>query len=489
MQGQLDAALVYLGKYGYFIETVYISGDTDFPVILRQLPSSLQPRSLKLSNLQLQLHPAPGFQGVLGAAAGVAALKQLELNHCELLDLSPSDQVLTAELSELPAGLEHLSISFRKKIAHVCGSQLPCCSSYSSSPTRYSVLGDMELLSPDEASPALQPLQALTRLVDVRLLYCSATFTASMLPGACNLTHLHIYGGTMEPSVLAGKALLKDLQLSCRIPDGVAGATRLLSHMQHLQQLTHLDLWGSVFDCKDGSLPAAAYAALTASSKLQRLIVSGGCIRYYPCMQVLSEGVWEHLSTAGRQLPHLTSLKVSGTWRKGEAAATCPPGSRIADSCPRLHSLDMHSVPCSADLLESLRGLDMLRDLSVRVLCKDWDMRAVLALCQLKGLKRLRCRVSDVEVPNLTADGLLLLLTELKQLAKFNYRGPFKFSPEEIIMCDSEVSGQLTPFMPVISSSAGGKGGAMFCKCPKLSHFCSDCDNQPSHLTPCLDHH
>ena len=33
MQGQLDAALVYLGKYGYFIETVYISGDTDFPVI------------------------------------------------------------------------------------------------------------------------------------------------------------------------------------------------------------------------------------------------------------------------------------------------------------------------------------------------------------------------------------------------------------------------------------------------------------------------
>ena len=399
---------------------------------------------------------------MLGAAAGVAALKQLELNHCELLDLPPSDQVLTAALSELPAGLEHLSISFSNKgRARV---RFPTAVLQQLQQLTYLFLGDMELLSPDEASPALQPLQALTRLVDVRLLYCSATITASMLPGACNLTHLHIYGGTMEPSVLAGKALLKDLQLSCRIPDGVAGATRLLSHMQHLQQLTHLDLQGSVFDCEDGSLPAAAYAALTASSKLQRLIVSGGC------MQVLFEGVWEHLSTAGRQLPHLTSLKVSGTWRKGEAAATCPPGSRIADSCPRLHSLYMHSVPCSADLLESLRGLDMLRDLSVRVLCKDWDRRAVLALCQLKGLKRLRCRVSDVEVPNLTADGLLL--TELQQLAKFKYRGPFKFSPLEIIMCDSEVSGQLTPFMPVISSSAGGKGGAMFCKCPKLSHFC-----------------
>jgi hypothetical protein len=72
-----------------------------------------------------------------------------------------------------------------------------------------------------------------------------------------------------------------------------------------MQQLTHLDLKtclravSAPYRAETGRPPVAAYAALTASSKLQYLDISGAC---------LPPGVWQHLFPADRQLPSLQFL-------------------------------------------------------------------------------------------------------------------------------------------------------------------------------------
>lgn len=87
--------------------------------------------------------------------------------------------------------------------------------------------------------------------------------------------------------------------VACCIPGGLAGIAALLSHLQHLQQISYLKfhMWYG----NDGpSPPAAAYSALTASSRLQHLEISG----QWP----VPTGGRLQLFAAGRQLPHLTML-------------------------------------------------------------------------------------------------------------------------------------------------------------------------------------
>jgi hypothetical protein len=80
----------------------------------------------------------------------------------------------------------------------------------------------------EEASPALQPLQALTRLADLRLVsveaeittllnLCYAKIPASMLSGTQGLTRLELNlcdHAEVEADVLAGKTLLQHLNLN-----------------------------------------------------------------------------------------------------------------------------------------------------------------------------------------------------------------------------------------------------------------------------------
>jgi hypothetical protein len=111
-QQQADSVLLYLRKHGKHIDSIDIKGrprnnreDLTASIIL---PSNLQLSSLQLSYLKVQLQPGHGFQGVLGCA-GVQTLKKLRLSSCELPNEAAA-QGLTAALSELPAGLEHLCI-------------------------------------------------------------------------------------------------------------------------------------------------------------------------------------------------------------------------------------------------------------------------------------------------------------------------------------------------------------------------------------------
>ena len=224
---------------------------------------------------------------------------------------------------------------------------------------------------------------------------------ASTLSGLQRLTCLKVtrlYGSCpMEPDALAGKPLLQHLVVVDSHTASTAGVAQLLSHLQHLQQLTYLDLSGSLRS-EEASPPAAAYAALTASSKLRHLDISRNHLR---------AGVWQRVFPAGRQLPHLLTLKVGDIGSLSDPIAA-PEGSSLVSCCPALQTLRMQHLQCSAELLAPLSGLSGLHELQLHPAGGSADGLEVL--CRLTGLRRL-------DLLHCSGDpGLLLQLTELKQL-------------------------------------------------------------------------
>jgi hypothetical protein len=412
-QQQLDSVMLYLGKDGKNVDAIHISS-LDWRATLDNLPPSLLVSSLQLEGMSLQ-------PGVLGAAAGVAALKQLQLNNCNVVGNNTAG--LAEAFSQLLLGLEHLTIAgvYVDATGPLC---FPTCALQQQQQQQqhqltYLELAGIRLQGPDEDSPALQPLQALTALVDLRLhalLVLDPWITVDMLSGMSGLTCIDLAGGTdveayedeagdmvLEPGVLAGKTQLQHLRLACcKVLGGTAGVAQLLSHIQPLQQLTHLDLAGSLGQVPgEGTPPASTHAALTASSKLHHLGIS-------ECS--LPAGVWQHMFPAGRQLPHLTSLDACCAL----PPASAPDGSRLVSCCPGLQDLNIRGLQSSKEQVAPLQGLSGLTGLSV---CARTDIGVVPAVCQLTGLLEL-----EVDVLH-SVDPQLLQLTQLKQLTVLNVAG------------------------------------------------------------------
>ena len=329
-QQQLDDSLLpYLGKHGQHVDSMVVRGAWDFSdwvaaPSLRQLPTSLQLTSLQLEALKVQLQPGNGFQGVLRPGL---PLKQLRLGAASGCCLQDEEDVLAAALHGLPA-LEHFSIV--DLYDHLAEGMLQELQQLT-----YLDLYNCQL---DYGGTSLQPLQALTGLVDLRVSgQTYHPFTTDMLSGLCSLTRLVLdcWFDRLEPAGLAGKTQLQHLSLyHCNI----AGVERFLSELQHLTHLTHLGL--SVSYQEDGNqqiIPhASAFSALTASSKLQHLSIS------HPPAAAL-----QHLFPAGRQLPHLQSLSICNGAVDGRGIAL---GSSLVSCCPALRSLDLqyYYIVCSA---------------------------------------------------------------------------------------------------------------------------------------------
>jgi hypothetical protein len=427
-QQQVDGVMRYLGEHCSHVISIELRGDEDRPwaVEIHQLPPNLRLTSLRLQGAAVQLQPWNGFQGLLGAAAQVAGLKQLRLKDCTLLDSTGND-ALAAALSPL-ARLEHLSISDRQR-----SMQLPTAVFWQLQHLTYlelAYIGLYDRASASIGSLAMQALHALTRLVDLRLADVQAddgraTITASMLSVTCHLTRLMLTRCSIEPRVLDGKTLLQHLHLAhCSMPGGIfstSTATRiaqLLSHLQPLQQLQPLQLnhMNLAWSARDADLlhpPTSDFSALTASSKLQHLDVS--------CC-TLPAGVWQHLFPAGRQLPHLQSLDISYVKHSMYGAyAAAPEGSILVSCCPGLQSLDMRGLQYNAELLASLQELSELHTLSLTL--DDHDHTAengVQAVCQLTGLRELR-----MDLPCFVDVTRLLQLTQLQQLTALTCDGPW----------------------------------------------------------------
>jgi hypothetical protein len=114
-QQQADSVQLYLRKHGKHVDSIDLKGrprnnreDLTASFIL---PPNLQLSSLQLSYLKVQLQPGHGFHGVLGCA-GVQTLKKLRLSSSDLPNEAAA-MALTAALSELPAGLDHLCSHLR----------------------------------------------------------------------------------------------------------------------------------------------------------------------------------------------------------------------------------------------------------------------------------------------------------------------------------------------------------------------------------------
>ena len=186
---------------------------------------------------------------------------------------------------------------------------------------------------------------------------------------------------TCTAGVLAGKPCLQHLELTeCSMLDA-AGTAELMYYIEQLQELTHLNFSNSL---KCGRVwvypnpPAAAYSALTASSKLQHLDISGCTV---------PAGVWQKLFSPNKQLPHLRALHISGV-RSGSAAA--PDGSLLTSCCPGLQLLDMRDMRYSAEQLSPLAELSGLHELQLHPAGGSLSSPEGLEVVrQLTGLRRL----------------------------------------------------------------------------------------------------
>jgi hypothetical protein len=386
--------LHYLNNQGQHVssinlDNVKVLGYRAPSITLLQLPhDKLQGlSSLSISNLKLQLQPIGSKQGVLGSGA---PLKQLRLHRCTVLD-----KIKGRALSALPK-LEHVSVDMSNSLVHFPDHALH-------EQLTYLDLANVKLRDPD----GLRRLQGLTRLLELRLCGVNANaLQASMLSGMQGLRVLKLHMlHSFELGVLASKPCVQHLELvDCWVPTSAVG--QLLSYLPSLQMLTHLELKDNNLS-EDPSPPAAAYSALTASSKLQYLDISSF---------TLPTRAWEHVFPDGRQLPHLQTLVIQGVLEPADAAAIAPEGSRLVSCCPGLQSLSLQGLQFTHVLLAPLTGLSSLQELNLpHYWPRGEKSEGLEVLTQLTGLRCLH-----LVDPRLEGD--LLQLAHLKQLTRLSYR-------------------------------------------------------------------
>lgn len=175
---------------------------------LRELPK-LRLSSLQLKRLGLQLLPVEGFCGVLGGAVGRTDLTRLELDSCsvEYCSLPSYSSVVRDEIREWEAalpqlpGLVHFSLDntgFSDTVPFV----FPTGVLREMQQLTFLELAAVQLEGPQHGEPALQPLQALTRLADLRVVASGGIcLGSSMLSGTAFLTRLHLLCCSIEPGV------------------------------------------------------------------------------------------------------------------------------------------------------------------------------------------------------------------------------------------------------------------------------------------------
>lgn len=151
---------------------------------------------------------------------------------------------------------------------------------------------------------------------------------------------------------------------------------------------------------------------MTASSKLQHLDLSG--------CKLPAAAVWQHIFPAGRQLPHLQTLKLADVKQPvlpaGLLPAAAPEGTRLVSCCPALQHLDMQGLCYSRGLVSALQGLTGLHTLMLKdVRGASGDLKS---LSQLTGLRELKI-LNQV----MGGNRLLLQLTKLQQLTSLHYQG------------------------------------------------------------------
>jgi hypothetical protein len=409
--------LLYLSRHGQHV-TLDVRHSSGWKRVgLHELPPGLQLDRLCLENMSLQLYPGSNMRGVLES---LAALTQLQLLEFCLLDADG----LAGALQQLPQ-LQHLKVvNMRRKVNSKYHKELFALNSevlqQLQGLTYLELEGcDLSLPAPlAEPQPQLSNLQSL-RLREFRPSDYEGDATSCLLAGMQHLTLLELHpsqeGGLpalLPAGVLTSRLQLQHLDLSNYFVRAIAGSD-FLYDLEQLTQLTHLRLNRTLCNV---DVPAAAYAALTASSNLQLL--------HAPWCK-MPPGAWQHVLPFGRQLLHLQELQLSGCAEMGVFDA-----ASLVSCCPSLQRLDLpplHGSPVG--VLASLHRLTDLQTLTVPGQCMD--DAAVKALTRLTGLQELSMESKGTN--GVTAAGLLPL-TSLRQLhsLRFTYtwKDPRKAIPD-----------------------------------------------------------
>jgi hypothetical protein len=189
------------------------------------------------------------------------------------------------------------------------------------------------------SSAGLAQIGALSQLTFLRVNGAPYVIDPVSVPGFSALTglkHLEVTSSKeLNPAVLDGLTALEHLAVIQTpvnprgvSPSAAAGVPTLLALLPRMQQLTYLNLT----DCLSWPQPAHAYAALTASPRLVKLVLRS-------CH--LPSGICEHMFGPGEarlrvQLTHLalhTSWPINVTLEAGDV-------DRLVACCPGLRHLD-----------------------------------------------------------------------------------------------------------------------------------------------------
>jgi hypothetical protein len=251
---------------------------------------------------------------------------------------------------------------------------------------------------------------------DVLDLY-DASLESYRLTGLQDLALRRIIINTSTLAALS--STLRSLQLEAVVGTPETDAPLLFGFLQQLSCLQHLALAGNFWDEYEGPpiVPwlLQSLSALTAASGLTSLHL------YNPHEEPpLPEGALSYILPAGKQLPSLKVLRISCNPRSDSCETDdgdcwCVDGhdiNRIADCCPNLEQITLHSVVtldldrgCLSKLPSSLHTLSLEG--------AAFDKGAAQSVAKLIGLRCLHwCDnlIKDKELQELTA---LTRLTEL----------------------------------------------------------------------------
>jgi hypothetical protein len=283
-------------------------------------------------------------------------------------------------------------------------------------------LSSLDITIPESVEPAGDHFAGLPaglsrlRVADLRSRYTAdlqplpAVLCPPLLPQLSGLQELVLYKAQFYPSVLRCMTKLKVLQLEgCDVlPAGRDSAAEFLAAVGCMTDLEEMSMRGAVLDpdpavFRFSKAPAAAYAALTASSKLRELVFDADGEPPLP------SGALRHMFPKGRVLPHLTMLSLEGKSLDPEINThwfvTAHQLTAAFAACPALRSLHICSTLKPGDLTPLLQLPQ-----SVTTLCVGgvaFDDAAATVVAQLTHLGSLGWDVSlgltDVGLQQLTA--------------------------------------------------------------------------------------
>lgn len=172
-------------------------------------------------------------------------------------------------------------------------------------------------------------LTGLTQLTYLKLHQVSGTSLPSLAPLTA-LQRLDLFWcGSLPATVLTGLTSLQSVHLVFVCLDDAANATLFLSWLKQQAHMTTLVMQGMKFATPEFVLPdlpaesaAAAFADLTAASKLQQLVLK----------DMLPRSAWQHLFPAGQLCTALTYLNIES--RHGSESLEML--QRVAAACPNL---------------------------------------------------------------------------------------------------------------------------------------------------------